>query len=432
MRSTMQPQTGELMRAIRPYLKRQKLNLIYRVRNPIKYCLDVGRVRLASTPNQSSGGLIRVALISDLDAPSSEQQFYPFSTYRSRLREELHLASAHLMLKDALRFPRIILSCFDIVILKLSYRTDADEALRIARSFRQAVGSKAFVYFDGDDDICVQWPKILPYVDLYVKKHGFRDRTQYLRTFIGKSNLHDYAYRKHGHVLTSRDYGNPGDKKVMITESGPVPRILIDKIKIGIDLATDSVISELYERVKKTVIKDEDKERRRDIDIIFRGSVTKGTIVYPLRSGIAPILRQLEHKFRVIIPTEPVPRDDYYEEMMRSRICISPFGYGEICWRDYEAILCRCLLIKPNMDHVETNPDIFQAYKTYIPVEWDFSDLREKCEYYLNNENESAKIASEAYKVLDEFYKSAGFIRTASSFVDLLRRSEKLARISSR
>jgi len=27
-----------------------------------------------------------------------------------------------------------------------------------------------------------------------------------------------------------------------------------------------------------------------------------------------------------------------------SKICISPFGYGEICWRDFEAIIFGCLL----------------------------------------------------------------------------------------
>ena len=42
--------------------------------------------------------------------------------------------------------------------------------------------------------------------------------------------------------------------------------------------------------------------------------------------------------------------------MRHSRICISPFGYGEICWRDFEAILCGCLVVKPDMSHVETNP----------------------------------------------------------------------------
>jgi len=72
------------------------------------------------------------------------------------------------------------------------------------------------------------------------------------------------------------------------------------------------------------------------------------------------------------------------------------------------------------MDHVETNPNIFQAYKTYVPVQWDFSDLREKCEYYLKNDSERQKIVEEAYRVMDEFYKTDGFVKSMSAIVKRL------------
>ena len=31
---------------------------------------------------------------------------------------------------------------------------------------------------------------------------------------------------------------------------------------------------------------------------------------------------------------------------------ISPFGWGEICFRDFESIILGKLLIKPNCDHI--------------------------------------------------------------------------------
>ena len=30
-----------------------------------------------------------------------------------------------------------------------------------------------------------------------------------------------------------------------------------------------------------------------------------------------------------------------------------------------------CLLIKPNMEHIETWPNIYQNNKTYLPIDWD-------------------------------------------------------------
>lgn len=411
-------QARGLIGPIRPFLSRQKSALTYRLWNPLKYAIELSKARFVNEPASSAAdftGRLRVVLVSDLDAPSSEQQFYPFSTYRRALRSRLRFHSVHLKLVDVLRAPRWILSHFDIVILKLSYRTDATEAIDIVRLFRNSIGHKKLLYFDGDDDICIQWKDMLSYVDLYVKKHAFLDRSRYLHKYIGKSNLHDYVHTKYNYVLTPRDYGNPWEKQLMISESGPIAPEHLDKIVVGADLAGDDVISFLYKKVRGA-----QENMTKDYDIIFRGSVTKGTIVYHLRGAIEPILREMEHDFCVIIPNQRVPRDEYYREMMRSKICVSPFGYGEICWRDYEAVLCRSLLIKPNMDHVETTPNIFQKYKTYVPVQWDFSDLREKCEYYLKNDKERQTIVENAYKVMDEFYNGDGFVKSISAIVKRL------------
>jgi hypothetical protein len=407
----------KLKTVVRGHLSRQKQNLRHRAINPARYCRDLVRVRLrARLVKNISTPPISVALISDLDAPSSEQQFYPFSAYRSELLDILQLVSVHLILKDVLRAPRLILSRFDIIVLKMSYRTTASEALSVVRTVRNAVGGKHIIYFDGDDDICVQWPEILPSVDLYVKKHVFRDRTKYLQKFIGKSNLHDYVHHKYNYSIKVRDYGNPWERRTMISESGPVPAEQLSKIYLGFDLALDRLIIDLYRQINSNP-----STSAKDCDIVFRGSVTKETFIYFLRKDVEPALRRLEKSFRVIIPDRRVPREEYYREMVSSRICVSPFGYGEICWRDYEAVVCRCLLIKPNMSHVETNPDIFQPYQTYVPVEWDFSDLEEKCRYYLRNECERKRIVTEAYRVLDEFYRNGGFLKSISQMVTRLR-----------
>jgi hypothetical protein len=119
-------------------------------------------------------------------------------------------------------------------------------------------------------------------------------------------------------------------------------------------------------------------------------------------------LERLSEQYRVINSVTRVSIEDYYQEMRRSRICISPFGYGEICHRDFEAIICGCLLIKPDMSHVEANPDIFRPYQTYVPVQWDFADLVDKCSYYLNNDDECRRIADQAFGVLEQFYKGGG------------------------
>lgn len=93
----------------------------------------------------------------------------------------------------------------------------------------------------------------------------------------------------------------------------------------------------------------------------------------------------------------------YYKTISKSRITISPFGWGEICFRDYEAIFAKSLLFKPNMDIFEVSKSIFIPFETYIPFKWDMSDFGELLEYYLNNDSEIKRITKNAYRVLMEF-----------------------------
>lgn len=57
-----------------------------------------------------------------------------------------------------------------------------------------------------------------------------------------------------------------------------------------------------------------------------------------------------------------VAYDHYIDETAQSKLSFSPFGYGEVCWRDFEAILVGSLLIKPSMDHIETNPNVWREF----------------------------------------------------------------------
>jgi len=401
---------------LRRHASQQKTKLIHRALNPARYCVELACDKLGESGplSRAVGRPIRVALISDLDAYCSEEQFTPFSTYRFKLRKNLRLISVHLIIKDVLRAPRLILSSFDIIVVKMSFRTIPSEALRIVRTIRTAVHSKRIIYFDGDDDLSIQWPAILPYVDSYIKKHIFRNKLDYLKRFVGKSNLHDYVSNKFGYSFSERDYGNCREGYTFIPESGPVPIDQLDKIKLGFNLAVDRHIMKLY-----YYLQDRSPPSAKENDIIYRGGVAQENWSYHLRKDIEPALKRLEKSYRVVIPNRRVTLEEYYHEMMSSKICVSPFGYGEICWRDFEAILCRCLLLKPDMSHLETNPDIFRPHETYVPVLWDFSDLGEKCAYYLAHEEKRQRIAAKALSVLEEFYKNDGFIKAVSRIFEV-------------
>jgi len=67
---------------------------------------------------------------------------------------------------------------------------------------------------------------------------------------------------------------------------------------------------------------------------------------------------------------------------------ISPFGQGEICYRDWELIQCGTIMIKPNMSNIDTIPNMYIDGETYVSCNYDWSDLEEKIDYILSNFDE--------------------------------------------
>jgi hypothetical protein len=248
----------------------------------------------------------------------------------------------------------------------------------------------------------VQWPSLLKYVTAYIKKHIFSDISDYQRSFVGKSNLTDYVHYQHGVSFSEN----------VIKHTSPVPAEYKNKVILGYNIAADEKIEDLYNMINQLSI-----ERTRPYDIACRASIPLDW-TYQLRN-IIPLMEGMKNRYHLLAPVERVSQARYYEEMLCSKIYISPFGYGEICWRDFEAVLCGCLLIKPDMGHIKTNPDIFQPGITYIPVRWDFSDLEDKCTYYLTHEHERKQIVCNARAVLTDFYKNERIIKIISEIIHL-------------
>ncbi len=354
----------------------------------------------------------RLAIISDRESWCSEQQLNPFDVYKTELSRTYNISFLNIFLDDTNLYPPVPLSLFDAVLLKFSYRADETYAVATARRIKAKIGDRPLIYMDGDDDLCIQWGGVAAISDLYIKCHAFEDRTEYTKRFKGKSNLHEYAIEEHGHVLTSADYSGPNQSPLVISRSGVVAENDLGKIKVGWNMALAEDILALKEYVSTL------PHVEKTIDCSFRGSIKRDTITGYMRHAAREHLENLNSQFDIITTSARLSLSDYYNELLSSRICVSPFGFGELCWRDFEAVLCRSLLIKPDMGHIETRPDIFQPFKTYIPVKWDLSDLEEVCTYYLENEPERQAIVDNAFKTLDDYYKSNAFCSDLASILE--------------
>jgi hypothetical protein len=357
----------------------------FRLVEPSRYFADVVKMTLGG----SRAPLLKVLMLSDQAEYTSEQQFAPLLAGRSELRNRFGIALHHALVHDALLLPPRVMRHYDVALLKLGFRTSAEDAVRVAGTLRERLsGAAKLVYFDGDDDVCVQWPKLLPLVDLYVKKHCFRNRFEYRQHRLGKNNLTDYV---------ARTFGTSFENDI-IPRSTPVDEDQVAKIALGWNIALDDKIRQLS--AAHTALP---RAESKDIDIVCRATANPQSWTYPLRAAVIPKMEELRHEYRVLTPTEAVAQDVYHSEMLRARVCVSPFGFGEICWRDFEAVICGCVLVKPDMSHVETEPDIFLPDETYVPVRWDYADLEQTLRELLADPVRCERIRRRAYAALRDY-----------------------------
>jgi len=131
------------------------------------------------------------------------------------------------------------------------------------------------------------------------------------------------------------------------------------------------------------------RPREYDVCAMFQYPSTKQTetsVYYDAhRKNAIDILNTLPISIAKLNNGERVSIQEYYKRQFNSKIIIAPYGYGEMAPRDIEAILFGNILIKPDMSHIETAPDIFEDMKTYVACKHDYSDLPEKIDMILGN-----------------------------------------------
>ena len=125
------------------------------------------------------------------------------------------------------------------------------------------------------------------------------------------------------------------------------------------------------------------------------------------RVGCWDELKKIENKIKIV--KDFIPYNEYLKTSFRSKIGISPYGMGELCFRDYELVQAGCLLIKPDLGSIITTPEWLIPNETYVPVKMDWSNLNETIDKILNNFKDYEHIIINAQKKLNEVHKLEHF-----------------------
>lgn len=327
-------------------------------------------------------------LLLAVDHRIPQSQLYPFHHYaaafRDRLDCDIREVVADRYATGADEFPRDATTvCFQ-TRFDLPDGALQDLVARIRRHNPQA----RLVYLDwfAPTDLRLA-ARIGPLVDIYLTKHLLRDRSAYGRATFGDTNLMDHYGRSLGL-----------DHEV---QHFPLPAGFEDKLRVGPSFATADFMLPVFERGRLPA-------GPRPIDLHAR-IATQGTPWYQaMRQDSAAAVAALQG-VRTVTGTG-IRHDLFLREMRQSKLCFSPFGYGEVCWRDYEAVMTGAVLLKQDMSHVETDPDIFTAGQTYVPVRWDLADFADKVEWLLSDDGARARIARNAFELLRDYARSGRFV----------------------
>ena len=267
-----------------------------------------------------------------------------------------------------------------------------NQLLEQIQKFKNKINS--LIWFDTADSSGTTQFKVLPFVDGYYKNQLLKNRHAYLQTYYGSRTFTDFYHRQF--AIT--------DHHEFFTDCPATEQNLT---KIGLSwnfgLGDYGPHSKLYSKLRRLL------PFWKTYSAFFYRPKPSRPIAISARLGRShdrPTIRFQRDKTAEYlakyfnVDTTRISPTAYYREMQNARVCVSPFGWGEMAYRDFEAFLCGAALFKPDMSHLDTWPNFYQANITYIPYRWDFTDFQSQLSHILAH-NTWVEIAQKA----QDFYK---------------------------
>lgn len=294
------------------------------------------------------------------------------------------------------------------------------------------------IWFDASDSSGSADFGIIEFVDSFLKKQLLKDLKYYTSNGYNSGDYDLLDSVPDQHVSTGipskymlnqerkdiRIWLNESKRTREITKFRPCQRSQLYKLKLAWNIGFNDYrqfgykLSRLsnYLSYHSYELRFSDVNQPRMLDLAFRGTIHYGddpanAVSYQRRK----ILQLLSQTKLNVITGSRVSKSQYWKEMRNSKLSISPFGWGEVCYRDFETFIAGSILIKPSVTHLNTYPDLFIPQETYIPVRWDLSDLSEKLVHIADNYSAYKYIAANA----QELYKKT--INDSESFISNLK-----------
>ena len=309
--------------------------------------------------------MTRVNILSPgFDTANSRALLFPIVFWRKALGD--HGLECHFFHKASPGLTDCDVLLVDSKFHRDEWKDHAENALSEFASFAECC---RVIYADTTDSSGWIQTKLLPIVHGYAKAQLIKDRSAYLKPMYGQRLYTDYYHRTLGISDAEPEWSVPVTDPVHLQKlrvswnsgladyslHGPAYTALYHRLPLGALLRFPRSLAP------------PSAPRPHDVSCRF------GT--QHARQSVAIQRRLIHERMASRTDTRKLSRRAYFQELRTSKIVVSPFGFGEINLRDFEVFLTGGLLLKPDMSHMETWPDLFRAGETMLAHAWDLSDF---------------------------------------------------------
>ena len=269
------------------------------------------------------------------------------------------------------------------------------------------------VWLDLSDSAGTTQFEVLPFVKKYVKKQFYKNKSLYKNNFFRNRFYADY-YQK--------NYNLENASKQKFT---PLSDEFLEKLVLGWNIGVGNYFDILrynkflklkcilkaincsnYKDLFEYVLPYHEVEKKKN-DVFFkfnlRNNENKISIHYQ-RKKVNEILTQQYG----INNSRRVSHRDFLLSLKNSKISVGAFGWGEVCYREFEAIKMGAAVLFPNMNNIETWPNIYKDRITYLSYDYDMNNLLDRIKELLDDNELRNNLIRNSQKVCKSVYDNEG------------------------
>ncbi len=274
--------------------------------------------------------------------------------------------------------------------------------------------NKNLYWFDMRDSAGTTQFEVLQFVKKYVKKHFYKDKKVYFKNLMGGRYYTHYYIEKYN----IKDY-HEYDQEILKAEY--LPKLILGwnlGVALFFDYISFSKIDYFFELVKFKYFNSKNYkvklphyqnwslDHKKNNFISLMNTDFKRKSVGFQRMKLKEILTNIDYQNKII--EGRFSKRNYYKALRNSKVSIGAYGWGEVCYREFEAVMCGVAFMTADMSNIETWPNIYHDGETYLSYDFDFKNLEHNLEKLINDLNLRKRLVTNSKSIIDDCHSPVG------------------------